>query len=74
MNDGPTTVREFLAKVKVGFPIGLAGLGGTELVRSLGNAQGALPFSVLIGANGRVLQRKRGETTYDELAGRARQA
>ena len=44
--DGPTPVREFLAKVKVGFPIGLAGLGGTELVRSLGNAQGALPFSV----------------------------
>ena len=72
--DGPTPVREFLAKVKVGFPIGLAGLGGTELVRSLGNAQGALPFSVLIGANGRVLQRKRGETTYDELAGWARQA
>jgi thiol-disulfide isomerase/thioredoxin len=72
--DGPTPVREFLAKVKVGFPIGLAGLAGTELVRSLGNAQGALPFSVLIGANGRVLQRKRGETNYDELAGWARQA
>ena len=72
--DGPTPVREFLAKVKVGFPIGLAGLGGTELVRSLGNAQGALPFSVLIGANGQVLQRKLGETTFDELAGWARQA
>ena len=72
--DGPTPVREFLAKVKVGFPIGLAGLGGTELVRSLGNAQGALPFSVLIGANGQVQQRKLGETTFDELAGWARQA
>ncbi|GCL64213.1 TlpA disulfide reductase family protein [Pseudaquabacterium pictum] len=72
--DGPTPVRAFLAKVKVGFPIGLAGLAGTELVRSLGNAQGALPFSVLIGANGQVLQRKRGETTYDELAGWAKQA
>jgi thiol-disulfide isomerase/thioredoxin len=72
--DGPTAVREFLAKVKVGFPIGLAGLGGTELVRSLGNAQGALPFSVLIGAGGQVLQRKLGETHFDELAGWARQA
>jgi thiol-disulfide isomerase/thioredoxin len=72
--DGPTAVREFLAKVKVGFPIGLAGLGGTELVRSLGNTQGALPFSVLVGANGQVLQRKLGETHFDELAGWARQA
>jgi thiol-disulfide isomerase/thioredoxin len=72
--DGPTAVREFLAKVKVGFPIGLAGLGGTELVRSLGNAQGGLPFSVLIGASGQVLQRKLGETHFDELAGWARQA
>jgi thiol-disulfide isomerase/thioredoxin len=72
--DGPTPVREFLARVKVGFPIGLAGLDGTELVRSLGNAQGALPFSVLIGARGQVLQRKRGETSFDELAGWARQA
>ena len=72
--DGPTAVRQFLAKVKVGFPIGLAGLGGTELVRSLGNAQGALPFSVLIGANGQVLQRKLGETSFAELAGWARQA
>ena len=72
--DGPTAVRQFLAKVKVGFPIGLAGLGGTELVRSLGNAQGALPFRVLVGANGQVLQRKLGETHFDELAGWARQA
>ena len=30
--------------------IGLAGLAGTELSRSLGNHAGALPFSVLLGA------------------------
>ena len=72
--DGLAPVREFLAKVKVGFPIGLAGLSGTELVRSLGNPEGALPFTVLIGADGRVQQRKRGETHFDELAGWVRQA
>jgi thiol-disulfide isomerase/thioredoxin len=72
--DGPTAVREFLTRVKVGFPIGMAGLGGTELVRSLGNPRGGLPFSVLIGASGQVLQRKLGETHFDELAGWARQA
>jgi len=70
--DGPTPVRNFLARVKVGFPIGLAGLDGTELVRSLGNVGGGLPFSVLVGANGRVLRRKLGGTSYDELEGWAR--
>ncbi len=65
--DSPSPVRAYLARVKVGFPIGLAGLDGTELVHTLGNPQGGLPFTVLIGANGAVLQRKIGETRYDEL-------
>jgi thiol-disulfide isomerase/thioredoxin len=72
--DGPTPVRAFLAKTPVGFPIGLAGLDGTELVRALGNASGGLPFTVLLGADGRVLQRKLGETSFDELAGWAGRA
>jgi len=71
--DGPTPVRQFLARVKVGFPIGLAGLDGTGLVQRLGNPAGGLPFSVLIDARGQVMQRKLGETSFDELAGWATQ-
>ena len=67
--DGPTPVREFLARVKVGFAIGLAGLEGTELIHALGNPQGGLPFTVMISAQGTVLQRKMGETSFEELAG-----
>lgn len=70
--DGPTPVREFLAKTPVSFPIGLAGLTGTELVRALGNAQGGLPFTVVIDASGHIVQQKLGETSFDELAGWAR--
>jgi thiol-disulfide isomerase/thioredoxin len=66
--DGPTPVREFLTKVGVGFDLGLAGFGGTELSQALGNEAGGLPFSVLIDAQGRVRQRKMGATHYDELA------
>ncbi|MEK8049791.1 TlpA disulfide reductase family protein [Ideonella sp. DXS22W] len=66
--DGPTPVREFLGRVKVGFPIGLAGLDGTELVRTLGNTQGGLPFSVMVSADGRIVHRKLGETRFDELS------
>ena len=72
--DSPTPVREFLAKVKVGFPVGLAGLEGTDLVFQLGNPQGGLPFTVMIDAGGKVLQRKLGETHFDELAGWAGKA
>lgn len=65
--DGPTPVREYLKKMKLGFAIGLAGFEGTDLSRRLGNAQGALPFTAWFGANGRLLQRKLGETSFDEL-------
>lgn len=65
--DGPTPVREFLAKAPVTFPIGLAGFGGTELGQALGNTAGGLPFSVLIDAQGRLRQRKMGATHFDEL-------
>ena len=71
--DSPTPVREFLQRVPVTFPIGLAGLGGTELVRQLGNPAGGLPFSVVFGRDGRALHRKLGPTDYDELAAWARQ-
>lgn len=71
--DSPTPVREFLTKVPVGFPIGLAGLEGTELVRQLGNERGGLPFSLAFDRQARVAHRKLGETSYAELAGWARE-
>jgi thiol-disulfide isomerase/thioredoxin len=68
--DGPTPVREYLQRVKVGFAIGLAGFEGAELSRRLGNAQAALPFSVIFDSGGRIVWRKLGETSYDELVRR----
>ncbi len=72
--DSPAPVRDFLARVKVGFAIGLAGLDGTDLLHGLGNPQGGLPFSVMINAQGGLLKRKMGETRFDELAAWAAQA
>lgn len=69
--DGPTPVREFLAKVQVGFDIGLAGMDGTELARSLGNTVGGLPFTILIDAQGRVRHRITGATDLVRLRERA---
>jgi thiol-disulfide isomerase/thioredoxin len=66
--DSSTPVREFLGRVPVGFPVGLAGLEGADLSRRLGNTRGGLPFTVLFGRDGQPFQRKVGETHYDELA------
>ena len=66
--DGPTPVREFLQRVPVSFPIGLAGFGGADLGKRLGNQTGGLPFTVVFDRRGRAVQRKLGETSYDELA------
>lgn len=65
--DSPTPVREFLSKRPVSFPIGLAGLGGTELGRTLGNPSGSLPFTVIVGPGGRVIDRKLGAIHPEDL-------
>ena len=65
--DGPTPVREFLGRVAVGFPIGLAGLNGVDLARSLGNESGGLPFSVIFDRRGAAVFRKLGIISEQEL-------
>lgn len=65
--DGPTPVREFLAKLPVGFPIGLAGFNGVDLARSFGNQSGGLPFSVVFDRRGAAVFRKLGIVTEQEL-------
>ncbi len=66
--DQPSSVRSFLRRTPVSYPIGLAGLGGTELGQALGNLAGGLPFTVVVGAGGDVLQRKMGRITAADLA------
>lgn len=65
--DSPTPVREFLARRPMSFPIGLAGLGGTELSSALGNPSGSLPFTVVV-RDGGVIDRKLGALDASDLA------
>jgi len=66
--DGPTPVREYLAKLPMSFPIGLAGMEGAEISRTLGNVNGALPFTVVLDASGRIIARKLGSISEKDLA------
>ena len=66
--DQPSAVRKWLAAKPLEFAIGMAGLEGTELSKSLGNAAGSLPFSVVFAPSGQLLHRKTGKVTVDDLS------
>lgn len=65
--DQAAPVTRFLARSPLSFPVALAGFPGIEVSRSLGNLSGALPFTVVFGAQGEVLQRKMGKLTNADL-------
>lgn len=54
--DSPSNIRQFGEKLQISYPLLVAGMEGTELSRQLGNQGGGLPFTVLIGPDGRVRQ------------------
>jgi len=66
--DQPSAVRRFLARQPLDFPVGLAGLEGTALAKSLGNAAGGLPFTVFFKADGSIWRQKLGQLSLDDLA------
>ena len=65
--DQPSAVRTWLQARPLNFPVGMAGLGGTVLSKSLGNKSGSLPFSVVFSPSGVLLHRKTGKVTPEEL-------
>lgn len=66
--DQPEPVRAWLHTRPLSFPVGMAGLAGAGLSKSLGNTVGALPFSVVFGASGALLHHKIGKVLPEELA------
>lgn len=65
--DQPSAVKAFLSQNPISYPVGIAGLDGTELSHSLGNLTGGLPFTVVLGPDGTVLHRKMGRLDAEEL-------
>ena len=66
--DQPSAVRTWLQSKPLHFPVGMAGLGGTELSKSLGNIAGSLPFTAVFSASGELLHRKIGKVLPEDLA------
>jgi thiol-disulfide isomerase/thioredoxin len=66
--DSLAPVQEFLVRRPVSFPVGMAGAQGVSLSRELGNAEGSLPFTVVLNRTGAVVQRKLGAIKAEDLA------
>ena len=65
--DQAKAVASFLQRTPVRYPVVMAGMPGIDLSKSLGNLGGGLPFTVVFGSEGRVLHRKMGRVTSQDL-------
>jgi len=54
--DNAKAIRRFKEELKLDLPLLVAGAGGSELARELGNPSGALPYTVLVSPQGRIEQ------------------
>ena len=65
--DNPDAIREFLGRVPVGYPILVDAPGPADASVWLGNRKGVLPYSVLVGADGRIVKQKVGPFVQGEI-------
>ncbi len=66
--DQPAAVREWVAQNPPGYPILIDAPATHRATSTYGNTRAILPYSVLIGADGRMIRRKFGVFDADELA------
>ena len=65
--DKEDSVRSFLTRIPVQFPITVSGLGAAELAKELGNLSGGLPFTVFFSRDGKIARRKMGRLLAEDL-------
>jgi thiol-disulfide isomerase/thioredoxin len=65
--DSEAKVSEYARSLKISYQILIAGSGGLDLIRELGNKSGGLPFTLLLDRDGSVARRKLGLLQRPEL-------
>ncbi|MBC7860380.1 MAG: TlpA family protein disulfide reductase [Burkholderiaceae bacterium] len=65
--DSPGNIAQFAAKFKIAYPLYVAGMGGTDLMRLFDNSAGSLPYTVLIGADGQIKKTYLGRLQFERL-------
>ena len=70
--DTPEAIQDFLTRVPVDYPILVDTPGPADASVWLGNRKGVLPYSVLVGADGKIVKQKVGPFTHGEIEGWAK--
>lgn len=65
--DNAAKVREYSTSLQISYPILLAEANGLDLMRRLGNSAGGLPYTVVVGRRGGLLEHKLGAFKGTEL-------
>ena len=65
--DEPQAVRDYVKEMGIDYPILLASMSDFGLMRAYGNDRDALPFTVIVDAQGRLHTRKLGEYHENDL-------
>ncbi len=65
--DTAAAIRRFQSELKIEIPLLVAGAGGSDLARLLGNSSGALPYTVLVSPSGHIVRTRLGRIQPDLL-------
>jgi len=65
--DTPGAVAQFARELRVGYPLLIADENGLDLMARYGNTRGALPYTVVIDADGALVAKKLGAYRGNEL-------
>ena len=65
--DSQENIGKFAQKYQIRYPLFVAGTGATDLLRQFGNQAGGLPFTALVGKDGKVKKIYLGRLKFDEL-------
>lgn len=65
--DSPDNIKDFASKLKINYPLYIAGMEGTSLTTQFGNKAGGLPFTVLIDKEGKIVKTYTGRLNIKNL-------
>jgi thiol-disulfide isomerase/thioredoxin len=65
--DNASKVREFARTYRVSYPVMIAEASGIDLMKTLGNTAGGLPFTVLLDRDGMIRSRKLGILQSEDI-------
>ena len=65
--DEPAEVAPYAQKMRINYPVWVSEAQAAEVSRQYGNTTGVLPYSVLIGRNGKIIRQIPGILKPDEL-------